>query len=143
MFYSTQSSNLVPQILPNFCIQRSLYERRERPAKTYSWKVFILSNILVELPWNTLMSFILFVSWYYPIGLYRNAEASHAVVERGVTMFLLMWVYMVSNRGLTCFYSRIFQGLFCISKTCFAPGVQCQSCTRCCFNLGTPGKNNC
>ncbi|TVY18623.1 ZEB2-regulated ABC transporter 1 [Lachnellula arida] len=91
----TQSSNLVPQILPNFCIQRSLYERRERPAKTYSWKVFILSNILVELPWNTLMSFILFVSWYYPIGLYRNAEPSHAVVERGVTMFLLMWVYMM------------------------------------------------
>jgi ATP-binding cassette subfamily G (WHITE) protein 2 (PDR) len=72
-----------------------LYERRERPAKTYSWKVFMLSNILVELPWNTLMALILFVSWYYPIGLYRNAEPTHAVAERGGTMFLLMWVYMM------------------------------------------------
>jgi ATP-binding cassette subfamily G (WHITE) protein 2 (PDR) len=37
------SSNLVPQILPNFVTQRALYEARERPAKTYSWQIFILS----------------------------------------------------------------------------------------------------
>jgi ABC-type multidrug transport system ATPase subunit len=45
--------SLAQQIMPHFVTQRSLYEVRERPSKTYSWKVFILSNIIVELPWNT------------------------------------------------------------------------------------------
>ena len=35
---------LVQQIMPNFVTQRSLYEARERPAKTYSWKAFMLSK---------------------------------------------------------------------------------------------------
>lgn len=48
----------------------------------------MLSNIMVELPWNTLMAFFLFVFWYYPIGLYRNAEPSNAVAERGGTSTL-------------------------------------------------------
>ena len=89
------SSNFVPQILPNFVTQRSIYEARERPAKTYSWLVFLLSNLLVELPWNTLMSVLIFVCWYYPVGFYRNAIQTDTVAERGMTMFLLMWVYMM------------------------------------------------
>lgn len=48
--------NISQQIMPHFCTQRSLYEVRERPSKTYSWQVFILSQIIVELPWNTLMA---------------------------------------------------------------------------------------
>lgn len=42
-------SNFCQQIMPHFVSQRALYEVRERPIKTYSWKVFILSNILVEI----------------------------------------------------------------------------------------------
>ena len=34
----TMFGNLMNQILPQFVIQRSLYESRERPSKTYSWK---------------------------------------------------------------------------------------------------------
>jgi ATP-binding cassette, subfamily G (WHITE), member 2, PDR len=89
----TLSSNFVSQILPNFVLQRSIYEARERPAKTYSWLVFLLSNILVELPWNSLMAVLVFVTWYYPIGFYRNADT--AVAEHGGTMFLLIWVYFM------------------------------------------------
>src|SRR5437773_11331496 len=89
------SSNFVPQILPNFVVQRSLYEARERPAKTYSWQVFMLCNILVELTWNTLMAVLVFVSWYYPIGMYRNAQPTGTVAERGGIMFLLVWVYLM------------------------------------------------
>lgn len=46
-------SQLVQQIMPNFVTQRALYESRERPSKTYSWKVFIMSNIVVEIPWSS------------------------------------------------------------------------------------------
>ncbi|KOS41908.1 hypothetical protein ACN38_g7213 [Penicillium nordicum] len=87
--------NLVQQIMPNFVTQRSLYEVRERPSKTYSWQAFMVSNILVELPWNTLMSVFIYLCWYYPIGLYRNAEPSDAVSERGALMFLLILSFLL------------------------------------------------
>jgi ATP-binding cassette subfamily G (WHITE) protein 2 (PDR) len=44
---------LVEQTIPFFVTQRSLYEVRERPSKTYSWKAFMVANIAVEIPWNT------------------------------------------------------------------------------------------
>lgn len=86
---------LVQQILPLFVTQRALYEVRERPSKAYSWKAFMLANILVEIFWNTLMAVLLYFCWYYPIGLYRNAEPTNAVHERGALMFLLIWQFLL------------------------------------------------
>ncbi|KAG6090993.1 ZEB2-regulated ABC transporter 1 [Claviceps sp. LM220 group G6] len=86
---------IVQQSMPQFIIQRSLYEARERPSKVYSWKVFMLSQIIVELPWNALMSVIMYFCWYYPIGLYRNAVPTDAVSERGVLMFLFLLWFMI------------------------------------------------
>ncbi len=87
--------NLVQQIMPNFVTQRSLYEARERPSKAYSWQAFMTANIIVELPWNTLMSALVFFCWYYPIGLYDNARPTDAVTERGGLMFLLIWTFLL------------------------------------------------
>ncbi|KAL4805482.1 ABC-2 type transporter-domain-containing protein [Aspergillus unguis] len=87
--------NLVQQIMPNFVTQRSLYEARERPSKTYSWKAFMAANIIVELPWNTLMAALIYFCWYYPIGLYNNAKPTDAVTERGGLMFLLIWTFLL------------------------------------------------
>lgn len=39
-------SQLVQQILPNFVVQRAVYEAKERPARVYRWDVFMLSNIV-------------------------------------------------------------------------------------------------
>ncbi|KAJ5765983.1 uncharacterized protein N7511_003599 [Penicillium nucicola] len=47
--------NLVQQMMPSFATQRALYEVRERPSKTYSWKAFMVASIFVELPWNILV----------------------------------------------------------------------------------------
>lgn len=87
--------NLVQQIMPIFCTQRALYEARERPSKTYSWQAFMTANILVEIPWNALMGVLMFLCWYYPIGLYRNAEATNTVHERGGLMFLLVLAFLL------------------------------------------------
>jgi ATP-binding cassette, subfamily G (WHITE), member 2, PDR len=92
---------LVQQIMPHFVTQRALYEVRERPSKAYSWKAFMISNIVVELPWNTLMAVLIFVCWYYPIGLYRNAEPTNAVTARGVEMFLLVWEFLLFTSTFT------------------------------------------
>ena len=81
--------------MPRFLQSRDLYEIRERPSRTYSWVVFILANIIAELPWQTLLAFFQFVTWYYPIGMYRNALAADELSQRGGFMFLIIWSFMV------------------------------------------------
>lgn len=90
----TLFSQLVQQLMPNFVVQRALYEARERPSKTYSWKAFMLSNMIVDLPWSTLAGTLLFFCWYYPIGLYSNAVPTDAVHERGALTFLLILAFL-------------------------------------------------
>ena len=97
----TMFGNLVQQIMPHFVTQRALYEARERPSKTYSWKVFMLSNIFVEIPWNTLMAVLIFVCIYYPIGMYRNARPTNATNERGALFFLFVWEFLVFTSTFT------------------------------------------
>mgnify|MGYP001558358396 FL=1 len=55
--------SLCQQMMPLFCTKRALYEARERPSKTYSWQAFMTAQILVELPWQTLMAVISFFCW--------------------------------------------------------------------------------
>jgi ABC-type multidrug transport system permease subunit len=86
---------LVQQIMPHFVTQRSLYEVRERPSRTYSWKAFMISNITVELPWNALMAVIIFVCFYYPIGLQNNAINAGAEHERGALFFLFTLQFLL------------------------------------------------
>lgn len=86
---------LVYQTMPHFIAQRTQYEARERPSKTYSWQVFVLANIIAELPWNTLASLLVFFPFYYLVGMESNAILTNAVHERGVLMFLLTWSFML------------------------------------------------
>ncbi|KAK9419698.1 putative ABC transporter domain-containing protein [Seiridium unicorne] len=97
----TVFGQLVQQTMPHFVVQRSLYEVRERPSKVYGWKVFMLSQIIVELPWNTLMALFMFVCWYYPVGLQNNAIAAGQEHERGALMFLLLWVFLLFTSTFT------------------------------------------
>ncbi|KAH7369377.1 ABC-2 type transporter-domain-containing protein [Plectosphaerella cucumerina] len=92
---------LVQQQMPHFVTQRSLYEVRERPSKTYSWKIFMLSQIVTEIPWNSLMSVFMFVCVYYPVGLYQNGDSS-MTAERGALMWLLFWQFLV----FTCTFAH-------------------------------------
>ncbi|KAH9218163.1 AtrD, ABC-transporter [Leptodontidium sp. 2 PMI_412] len=88
-------SSLVSQIMPHFVTQRALYEVRERPSKTYSWQAFMISNILVELPWNSLVAVIIYVCFYYPIGMYRNAQFADQFTERSGLMFLFVFAFLM------------------------------------------------
>jgi ABC-type multidrug transport system permease subunit len=90
---------MVQQMMPHFVTQRDLYEVRERPSKTYSWKVFMISNIIVELPWNSLMAVLIFFTWYYPVGFYKNA--GDEVHSRGLLMFLLVWAFLLFTSTFT------------------------------------------
>jgi ATP-binding cassette subfamily G (WHITE) protein 2 (PDR) len=61
-FVCIMHSNLVQLVLPQFLDKRALFEAREGLSKTYSWKVFILSNFLAELPCQTVIAVLQFVT---------------------------------------------------------------------------------
>uniref|UniRef100_A0A8H7NBG0 ABC-2 type transporter transmembrane domain-containing protein n=1 Tax=Bionectria ochroleuca TaxID=29856 RepID=A0A8H7NBG0_BIOOC len=105
----TVFGQLVQQTMPYFVVQRDLYEVRERPSKVYSWQVFIWSQIIVEIPWNSLMALFMFVCFYYPIGLDRNAQLNNEVAERGGLMFLLLWGFMMFTSTFTDFIIAGFE----------------------------------
>ncbi|KAF8196094.1 pleiotropic drug resistance ABC transporter [Pholiota molesta] len=64
------------QLQVPFINMRSIYEIRERPSRMYSWSALVASQILIELPWNVLGSFILFISWYWTVG-FENSRAGY------------------------------------------------------------------
>lgn len=104
----TVFGQMVQQTMPHFVIQRSLYEVRERPSKVYSWPVFMLSQIIVEIPWNTLMAVIMYFGWYYPLGLYRNTFEDGATTERGALVFLLILAFLL----FTCTFTHMIIAAF-------------------------------
>ncbi|PGH21529.1 hypothetical protein AJ80_03197 [Polytolypa hystricis UAMH7299] len=104
----TLFGQLIQQIMPHFVAQRALYEIREGPSKTYSWKAFIISNIVVELPWNSLMSVLMFLCWYYPMGLYHNAEPTDAVNLRATQMWLMLWTFLLFSSTFAHFMIAAF-----------------------------------
>lgn len=97
-------NTLVQQMLPYFVRQRDIYEVREAPSRTYSWFTFITAQVTGEVPFQIAVGTVAFFSWYYPIGLYRNAEPSDTVNSRGVLMWLLICSFMVytSTMGQLC-----------------------------------------
>ncbi|KAF1971594.1 opaque-specific ABC transporter CDR3, partial [Bimuria novae-zelandiae CBS 107.79] len=81
---------LLYQIMPNFVVQRTLYEARERQSKTYMWQAFLFSNIVIEMFWNLIMGIFCFLVWFYPVGLYRNAEPTDSVNIRSFAVLLII-----------------------------------------------------
>ncbi|CAK7210420.1 Multidrug resistance protein [Sporothrix eucalyptigena] len=86
---------LTYQTMPHFIAQRELFEVRERAARTYHWAVFVLANVVVEIPWNTFASLLVFLPFYYLVGMEHNADPTHSVAERGGLMFLFLWVFLL------------------------------------------------
>ncbi|KAM4063501.1 ABC-2 type transporter [Hirsutella rhossiliensis] len=77
---TTLFSTLVQQIQPLFITQRSLYEVRERPSKAYSWKAFIIANIMVEIPYQIVTGIFIFACFYYPVVGVQSSERQGLVL---------------------------------------------------------------
>lgn len=75
--------------MPKFVNQRTLYELRERPAKTYSWKVFIISQMLVELPWQVLLGVCTWATFYFSVYGSNQSPQSQGLVLLFVVQFFL------------------------------------------------------
>lgn len=86
-------SNLTQLIMEKYVHNRALFEARERFSKIYSWPVFLSSTIIAELPSQSVIAALVFICWYYPIGMFRNARPDTS--ERGALMFLLIWCFCI------------------------------------------------
>jgi ATP-binding cassette, subfamily G (WHITE), member 2, PDR len=86
-------SNLTQLIMEKFVHNRALFEARERASKIYSWRVFLSSTIIAEIPSQSVIAVLVFVCWYYPIGMFQNTGPDTS--ERGALMFLLIWCYCI------------------------------------------------
>ena len=53
--------------MPLFVSQRALYEVRERPSKAYSWKAFLIANVIVEIPYMFLTGVLIFACYFYAV----------------------------------------------------------------------------
>ncbi|KAI3404306.1 CDR1 [Candida oxycetoniae] len=97
-------STLVQQMLPYYIRHRDVYETREAPSRTFSWFAFITGQITSEIPYQAVIGTLSFFCWYYPVGLYRNAEPTDAVNSRGVLMWLFLTAFFVytSTMGQLC-----------------------------------------
>ena len=75
--------------MPRFVIQRSLYEVRERPSKAYSWIAFLIANIFVEIPYQIVLGFLMWVSWYFAIFGKNQDNETRALMLLFVVEFLV------------------------------------------------------
>ncbi|KAG0680919.1 hypothetical protein C6P42_004577 [Pichia californica] len=87
---SVMIMTLIQQMLPLYITQRSIYEVRERPSKTFTWWVFLAAQMSAELPWNIICGTLSYFCWYYPIGFYSNASTTGTTAERGALSWLLI-----------------------------------------------------
>lgn len=84
----TVFSTIVQQIQPQFITQRSLYEVRERPSKAYSWKAFMLANVVVEVPYQILTGIFVFACFYYPVVGVQSSQQQGLVLLFTIQLML-------------------------------------------------------
>ena len=67
------------QVEPRFTTLRDIFIHRERASLTYHWTVFVLSAIIIELPYAFITSLVYWLLWYFPVGyFYTPARAGYS-----------------------------------------------------------------
>ena len=104
LMFITIFNPLLQQMLPTYVDSRDLYETRERPSKAFSWKAFMLSQIVSEIPWNSFIGTVAFFCWYYPAGFYHNSHGTTEVNQRGfyAWFFCVMFHVYIGTMGHMC-----------------------------------------
>ncbi|PYH36673.1 uncharacterized protein BO87DRAFT_353950 [Aspergillus neoniger CBS 115656] len=116
---ATVFTTLVNQITPRFVAQRALYEVRERPSRVYSWKVFILSNIFVEIPYHFVLGVCVWASFYWAVmGTGQDAER-HVLALLYIVQFYL-YVASMAHFVIAAIPQAPVAGIFAILMFAFA-----------------------
>jgi ABC-type multidrug transport system permease subunit len=84
---------LIQQLQPRFVELAQLYTAREKPSKMYHWTTFVLSVLLVEIPYNLITGTIFFLPWYFAVGFYHDWPPGSS--QRGGYMWLLFMTFQM------------------------------------------------
>ncbi|KAL4963721.1 ABC-2 type transporter-domain-containing protein [Aspergillus stella-maris] len=93
-------STMVNQIMPRFISRRTLYDLREGPSRTYFWKVFMFSQVVVELPWQALLGVRTWASFYFSVyGAGQHPQQQGLILLFVVQFFLYAssFTYLVAS----------------------------------------------
>ncbi|KAF2181432.1 ABC transporter [Zopfia rhizophila CBS 207.26] len=67
------------QVEPRFVALRDVFMHREKASLTYHWLAFVLSAIIIELPYAFITSLVYWLLWYFPVGyFYAPARAGYS-----------------------------------------------------------------
>ncbi|KAI0124768.1 ATP-binding cassette transporter [Xylariales sp. AK1849] len=92
---------LTLQIEPRFIILRDQFLAREKESRVYHWAVFVLSAIVVELPFTLVGGFVYWVLWYYMVGYFTFSE-------RAGYAFLMWELYNIFVASIAQLIASVF-----------------------------------
>ncbi|KAG9313738.1 hypothetical protein JVU11DRAFT_6092 [Chiua virens] len=105
------------QLQGKFMESQTVYEIRERPSRMFSWTAFLVSQILIEIPWNILGVSLFFFCWYWPSGF----DTSHATFSYLILCVVFPVYYITFAQGIAVISSSgivasaLFSTLFSFS----------------------------
>jgi ATP-binding cassette subfamily G (WHITE) protein 2 (PDR) len=53
----------------------------------------LAAHITVELFWQTIVAILIFVTWWYPTGLWKNTNTNFGATKRGGLAFGALWLF--------------------------------------------------
>lgn len=81
---------LVILLQPRLISQREIYDVRERYSNMYHWTVFVVANVIVEIPFNFIIASLCFICWFFPVGWWRDISSG-----RSVFMYFVFMLYQL------------------------------------------------
>ncbi|KAK3995214.1 ABC-2 type transporter-domain-containing protein [Cladorrhinum sp. PSN332] len=84
-------NTLAQQVMPNFLLQRAVYEVRERHSNMYSWVVLILANILTEITYHIVLGVVSFAIYNYAVFGIRSAA------DQGLVLLFFVQFYILAG----------------------------------------------
>ena len=121
---------LAQQLQSKFIENRTVYEVRERPARMFTWSAFLVSEMLVEIPWNILGSSFVFICWYWTSGFDSSRAAFsylfYCIVFPLYYTTLGQAVVAISPNGVIA--SILFSVLFSFMLILYVSLASCMSC---------------
>jgi ABC-type multidrug transport system permease subunit len=86
---------LMNQLQPRFADLAKVYLVREKPSKMYHWTTFMLSALLVEIPFNVVAGTLYFIPWFNGVKFYHNWSHTTNKAARGVYMWVMLMFFQM------------------------------------------------
>ncbi|GME35985.1 uncharacterized protein K452DRAFT_322935 [Neofusicoccum parvum] len=86
------------QAEPRFVALRDIFLLREQASQTYSWIIFVVSAIIIELPYALITSLAYWLLWYFPVGyLTSPSRAGYSFLILNATFMANGFFFMFCN----------------------------------------------